>query len=81
MTTLSCRLDTPTKQKNHKFGQMHNITTYYNHLKPLEILHAPPCLEIQHPIISLDPTFALHTYAKSKKLRHLTCESYGQFLF
>jgi len=58
LTTLSCRLDTPTKQKNHKFGQMYNTATYYNHLKPLEILHAPPCLEIQHPILSLDPTFA-----------------------
>jgi hypothetical protein len=57
---------------------MHNTTTYYNHLKPLEILYVPPCFEIQHPILPLDPTFTSHACAKSKNLRHLTRESYGQ---
>jgi hypothetical protein len=66
---LSCRLDTSTKQKNHKLGQMHNTTTYYNHLKPLEILHASPFFEIQHPIISLDPTLPHAHICKVKKIR------------
>jgi hypothetical protein len=35
---------------------MHHIAKYYMHIKPLKVLHVPPCVQIQHQDLASNPT-------------------------
>jgi hypothetical protein len=56
---------------------MHRIAKYYMHIKPLKVLHVPPCVQIQHQDIASNPTLTSLKLERREKiqvthLRHKT---------
>jgi hypothetical protein len=53
---MNYRLDTHVQFLKDNIGQMHHIAKYYMHIKPLKVLHVPPCVQIQHQDLASNPT-------------------------